>query len=194
MEKNITGTVTAQQMVGYGIQGVPAVALRDGIFVSFRNKSSGANTILEVDRAIENLFKSGKAFNAPARRDSVPLGAPARSFPDQYCACPLRAPCFLPPAYHKNHILTPPAAGPPRHNSVGGGASGNEFSGDARSFSASNLQSFYATQRHQPARGASEAEQVLQAKRRMAAQRERELRNYHQEQQYNRSRPPSSLE
>ena len=29
---------------------------------------------------------------------------------------------------------------------------------------------------------------MLQAKRRMAAQRERELRNYHQEQQYNRSR------
>lgn len=27
----------------------------------------------------------------------------------------------------------------------------------------------------------------MQAKRRMAAQRERELRNYHQEQQYNRS-------
>jgi hypothetical protein len=30
-------------------------------------------------------------------------------------------------------------------------------------------------------------EQMMQAKRRMAAQRERELRNYHQEQQYNRS-------
>lgn len=29
---------------------------------------------------------------------------------------------------------------------------------------------------------------MLQAKRRMAAQRERELRNYHQEQQYNRSK------
>lgn len=28
---------------------------------------------------------------------------------------------------------------------------------------------------------------MAQAKRRMAAQRERELRNYHQEQQYNRS-------
>ncbi|KFY72969.1 hypothetical protein V499_06919 [Pseudogymnoascus sp. VKM F-103] len=116
----------------------------------------------EVDRAIENLFKSGKAFSAPARRDSAPIGAPARSFPEQY-------------------------SGPPRHNSVSGGAGGNDFSGDARSFSASNLQSFYATQRHQPARGASEAEQVLQAKRRMAAQRERELRNYHQEQQYNRT-------
>ncbi len=28
---------------------------------------------------------------------------------------------------------------------------------------------------------------MMQAKRRIAAQRERELRNYHQEQQYNRS-------
>ncbi|MCJ1458849.1 hypothetical protein MMC28_009223 [Mycoblastus sanguinarius] len=51
--------------------------------------------------------------------------------------------------------------------------------------SGSNLQSFYANQRHQPR--PNEAEQVMQAKRRMAAQRERELRNYHQEQQYNRS-------
>jgi hypothetical protein len=78
------------------------------------------------------------------------------------------------------------AGGPPRHHSV------SEF-GDARSFSGSNLQNFYASQRHQPSRGANEAEQVMQAKRRMAAQRERELRNYHQEQQYNRSRPPSSV-
>ena len=31
---------------------------------------------------------------------------------------------------------------------------------------------------------------MMQAKRRMAAQRERELRNYHQEQQYNRSKDP----
>jgi hypothetical protein len=57
----------------------------------------------------------------------------------------------------------------------------------------SNLQNFYANQRHQPSRGSNEAEQMMQAKRRMAAQRERELRNYHQEQQYNRSRPPSSV-
>lgn len=91
-----------------------------------------------------------------------------------------------------------PAGGGPRHHSV------SDFGGgDARTYSPSNLQSFYATQRHshgghgahggqhQPSR-ASEAEQVMQAKRRMAAQRERELRNYHQEQQYNRSRPPSS--
>jgi hypothetical protein len=88
----------------------------------------------------------------------------------------------------KAHFKLDPrmAGGPPRHHSV------SEF-GDARSFSGSNLQNFYASQRHQPSRGANEAEQVIQAKRRMAAQRERELRNYHQEQQYNRSRPPSSV-
>ncbi len=54
-----------------------------------------------------------------------------------------------------------------------------------RSHSGSNLQNFYANQRHQSR--PNEAEQMIQAKRRMAAQRERELRNYHQEQQYNRS-------
>ncbi|MCJ1473947.1 hypothetical protein MMC13_002603 [Lambiella insularis] len=54
-----------------------------------------------------------------------------------------------------------------------------------RSPSASNLQNFYANQRFQPRH--NEAEQMQQAKRRMAAQRERELRNYHQEQQYNRN-------
>jgi len=55
----------------------------------------------------------------------------------------------------------------------------------SRSHSASNLQNFYASQRYQGRQ--TEAEQAMQAKRRMAAQRERELRNYHQEQQYNRS-------
>ena len=54
-----------------------------------------------------------------------------------------------------------------------------------RPHSGSNLQSYYASQRHQSR--PNEAEQMMQAKRRMAAQRERELRNYHQEQQYNRS-------
>lgn len=97
----------------------------------------------------------------PGRRDSLPVtGAVPRAFPEQ----------FDPRM----------AGGSPRHHSV------SDF-GDARSFSGSNLQNFYASQRHQPSRGASEAEQVMQAKRRMAAQRERELRNYHQEQQYNRS-------
>lgn len=57
----------------------------------------------------------------------------------------------------------------------------------------SNLQNFYASQRHQPSRGSNDAEQMQQHKRRLAAQRERELRNYHQEQQFNRSRPPTSV-
>ncbi|KAK5656389.1 hypothetical protein OQA88_4770 [Cercophora sp. LCS_1] len=66
--------------------------------------------------------------------------------------------------------------------------SGSDFGGDARGpHPSSNLQTFYATQRHQSSRGSNEAEQMMQAKRRMAAQRERELRNYHQEQQYNRT-------
>ena len=54
-----------------------------------------------------------------------------------------------------------------------------------RPHSNSNVQGYYANQRQQPR--PSETEQMVQAKRRMAAQRERELRNYHQEQQYNRS-------
>lgn len=120
--------------------------------------SAFSSQLEEVDRAIENLFKSGKIFNMPSRRESMSVGGPGRVFPEQYGI----------------------AGGiPQRHHSV------SDF-GDARSFSASNLQNFYASQRHQPAR-ASEAEQVMQAKRRMAAQRERELRNYHQEQQYNRT-------
>ncbi|CAL3970804.1 hypothetical protein PZA11_007231 [Diplocarpon coronariae] len=116
----------------------------------------------EVDRAIDNLAKSGKMFpHVPGRRESLPLSGPPRQFQEQYD-----------PRM---------GGGPPRQHSVSG-----DFS-DARSFSGSNLQSFYASQRHQPPRGATEVEQVMQAKRRMAAQRERELRNYHQEQQYNRS-------
>ncbi|KAH8660976.1 hypothetical protein BGZ60DRAFT_530967 [Tricladium varicosporioides] len=126
-----------------------------------REDSTAFSTqIEEVDRAIDNLVKSGKMFGMAGRRDSLPLSGPPRTFQDQY---------------------DPRMGGaPPRHHSV------SDF-GDARSFSGSNLQSFYASQRHQPSRGANEAEQVMQAKRRMAAQRERELRNYHQEQQYNRS-------
>ncbi len=65
-----------------------------------------------------------------------------------------------------------------RHHSV------SEFD-PTRPHPGSNLQNYYAHQRFQPR--PSEAEQMLQQKRRMAAQRERELRNYHQEQQYNRS-------
>lgn len=69
--------------------------------------------------------------------------------------------------------------GPSRHHSV------SEYDG-GRPGSA-GLQGYYAGQRY-PGGRQSEAEQMLQQKRRMAAARERELRNYHQEQQYNRSK------
>jgi len=54
-------------------------------------------------------------------------------------------------------------------------------------------QGFYASQRPTASRGSNEAEQVMQIKRRMAAQRERDLRNHHMEQQYQRSTPNSSV-
>lgn len=111
----------------------------------------------EVDRAVDNLVKSGKMF-APQRRDSLPVMGP-RGFPVE----------------HDARMVAPM---PSRHYSV------QEFD-VMRSQSAANLQNFYATQRFQPR--PTEAEQMMQAKRRLAAQRERDLRNYHQEQQYNRT-------
>ncbi|KAL6787555.1 hypothetical protein J3E68DRAFT_431936 [Trichoderma sp. SZMC 28012] len=95
----------------------------------------------EVDRAHENLQKSGKGYVMGARHGRM---------------------------------------GGPRAHSV------NNFD-DARGSQGANLHNFYAAQRHQSSRGSNEAEQVMQAKRRMAAQRERELRNLHTEQQYQRS-------
>lgn len=68
----------------------------------------------------------------------------------------------------------------PRHHSV------SDFDGGRQG---GGVQGFYQNQRAGP-RG--EADSMMQAKRRMAAQRERELRNYHQEQQYNRSMPPGT--
>merc|ERR1712093_195946 len=140
---------------------------RSGASSAVPREETGAfmTQIEEVDRAIDNLAKSGKMFPnmpGPGRRESMPLaGGPPRPFSEQYD-----------PRM---------GGGPQRHHSVSG-----DF-GDARSFSGSNLQNFYANQRHAPSRGANEVERVMQAKRRMAAQRERELRNYHQEQQYNRT-------
>jgi len=69
--------------------------------------------------------------------------------------------------------------GPQRHHSV------SEFENNPRNHPSGNAQGFYASQRYQGR--TNEVDQMMQAKRRMAAQRERELRNYHQEQQYNRS-------
>ncbi|KAF3765169.1 hypothetical protein M406DRAFT_346908 [Cryphonectria parasitica EP155] len=96
----------------------------------------------EVERAIENLVKSGKMFGVPGARHPRNSGGPQRPHSVEF-------------------------DGRPGHPS-------------------SNLQNFYASQRHQSSRGSNEAEQMMQHKRRMAAQRERELRNYHQEQQFNR--------
>ncbi|KAJ5619196.1 hypothetical protein N7510_003180 [Penicillium lagena] len=109
----------------------------------------------EIDRAIDNLVKSGKLWNAP-RRDSMPMMM-GRPYSDYDPRVP---------------------SGPQRHHSI------SEFDG-SRMPPSGNLQGFYASQRYQGR--PNEVEQMMQAKRRMAAQRERELRNYHQEQQYNRS-------
>lgn len=124
-----------------------------------------ASQFEEIDRATDNLVKSGKWFPGPMqpmagmspRRDSMPPASRGYDY-----------------------------SGDPR---MGGGPSrqhsGSEYDG-GRPGSA-GLQGFYQGQRY-PGGRQSEAEQMLQAKRRMAAQRERELRNYHQEQQYNRSK------
>ncbi|PYI08013.1 hypothetical protein BO78DRAFT_79060 [Aspergillus sclerotiicarbonarius CBS 121057] len=109
----------------------------------------------EVDRAIDNLVKSGKLWAAP-RRDSMPMMM-GRPYPE----------------YDPRVVNTMTQ----RHHSI------SEF--DSRMHPTPNVQGFYASQRFQGR--PNEVEQMMQAKRRMAAQRERELRNYHQEQQYNRS-------
>lgn len=75
-------------------------------------------------------------------------------------------------------IETDRMGGMSRHHSI------SDYDG-VRSHSSSSLQSYYHNQRH--SRPHNDMDSVMQAKRRMAAQRERELRNYHQEQQYNRS-------
>ena len=141
--------------------------------------------LLEVDRAIDNLVKSGKMFGMPNRRESLATQRPPGKRTHLPGATDMAA------AFHNGTPLTHPDgrmgpnSGPRSHQ-------GSDY-GDSRAGHQSNLQNFYANQRHQSSRGSNEAEQMMQAKRRMAAQRERELRNYHQEQQYNRSRPPSSV-
>jgi hypothetical protein len=81
-------------------------------------------------------------------------------------------------------------------------ASSEAGSYDSRPHSNSGLQSYYQSQRQHgysgcgtPRHGGGqggEQGQMEQAKRRMAAQRERELRNYHQEQQYAKTIGPNS--
>ncbi|KAF2003146.1 hypothetical protein P154DRAFT_429647 [Amniculicola lignicola CBS 123094] len=118
----------------------------------------------EVDMARENLLKNSKGvvpFPAPqtgSRRESMPMMGAPRPFPE--------------------YGTSSPPGGPQRHHSV------SEYDG-IRPTSASNVQGYYQNQRYAPR--PNDADQMAQAKRRMAAQRERELRNYHQEQQYHRN-------
>ncbi|KAL6245128.1 hypothetical protein RBB50_007903 [Rhinocladiella similis] len=104
----------------------------------------------EVDRAMDNLVKSGKFYAGMSRPNPT-------------------APNVRHSGGHRGH---------------GGRHSVGDFD-SSRPHPGSNMQNFYASQRHQGRH--NDGDQMMQAKRRMAAQRERELRNYHQEQQYNRS-------
>ncbi|KAL4792375.1 hypothetical protein BDV19DRAFT_380889 [Aspergillus venezuelensis] len=128
----------------------------------------------EVDRAIDNLVKSGKLWAAP-RRDSMPMmmGRPHPEYGTES-----RTPSTT-RTYPEQQFTDPRVPNPAqRHHSI------SDFDG-ARMHPSPNVQGFYASQRFQGR--PNEVDQMMQAKRRMAAQRERELRNYHQEQQYNRS-------
>ena len=134
-----------------------------------------SDTGVEVERAMDNLMKSGKILGGmPNRRESMPTAGRQHSeFGMSATSRRKSAPT--------NNASDQRSGASSRHHSV------SEYDG-MRSNSAAGLQGFYAAQRFQPRQ--SEAEQMMQAKRRMAAQRERELRNYHQEQQYNRSKGP----
>ncbi|KAF2015418.1 hypothetical protein BU24DRAFT_408633 [Aaosphaeria arxii CBS 175.79] len=118
----------------------------------------------EVERAADNLTKSGKFWSPQQpqqqQQQQQPGGAGRRE----------SMPMMGPRPY--------PDHGPQRHHSV------SDYEG-MRSHSNSNVQGFYQNQRYAPR--PNDADQMAQAKRRMAAQRERELRNYHQEQQYHRN-------
>jgi len=127
-----------------------------------------ASQFEEIERATDNLMKSGKWYPSPAGAPGATPGASAgrrESMPG------------IGRGFEHNSSDPRMGGGPSRHQSM------SEFEG-SRPGSA-GLQGYYAGQRF-PGGRQSEAEQMLQAKRRMAAQRERELRNYHQEQQYNR--------
>lgn len=128
----------------------------------------------EIERARDNLVQSGKPFGGSYRRDSMPMMGGPRAFSEFGKLPPTATSAIGSDQCNKDPRMS---GMPHRHHSVG------DYE-HMRPGSGGSIQSFYASQRHQPRQ--SEAEQVMQAKRRMAAQRERELRNYHQEQQYNR--------
>ena len=133
-------------------------------------ENNRAKRYTEVDRAFDNLLKNGKLYSMPYRRESMSLSGSAPTFPDYG----KRLRSHLPVT---SLSLELEGSRMSQRHSV-------DFD-QARPQSNSNAQGFYANQRQQ--QRPSETEQMMQAKRRMAAQRERELRNYHQEQQYNRS-------
>ncbi|KAK9459028.1 uncharacterized protein V1516DRAFT_687492 [Lipomyces oligophaga] len=151
-------------------------------------EETGAFTsqIEEVDRALDNLMKSGKFF--PPRRDGMPLGlAPSAGLP---------------------HGPTTPID--PRMAQSMGRPPFNSLSSDSEIIrsqsSMSGLNNFYAPQRFVGPVGSQQQQQAQQAqqpqrvsdvdqvaiKRRLAAARERELRNFHQEQQFHRSMSPDT--
>lgn len=130
-----------------------------------------ASQFEEIDRATDNLMKSGKWF--PGQMQPAASGVPAGT-PSRRDSMPAAG-----RGYEGFGSDPRMGGGPSRHHSV----SSEHDSGRPGS---AGLQGYYAGQRF-PGGRQSEAEQMLQSKRRMAAQRERELRNYHQEQQYNRS-------
>lgn len=119
----------------------------------------------EVERAADNLAKSGK-FWSPQQQQQQQGQQQGGGPGGRRESMPMMAPRPYP-----DH-------GPQRHHSV------SDYEG-GRSHSNSNVQGFYQNQRYAPR--PNDADQMAQAKRRMAAQRERELRNYHQEQQYHRN-------
>ncbi|KAG6001036.1 hypothetical protein E4U43_001434 [Claviceps pusilla] len=135
----------------------------------------------EVDRAYENLQKSGKGYAVTARRKATPKSAMRSSapmFPDGRTAQGNGPRSYPMNNNSNNNNNNNNGVNSPAHMNTHNGFDGPP---------AHNLHNFYASQRHQPSRGSNEAEQVIQAKRRMAAQRERELRNLHTEQQYQRN-------
>lgn len=132
----------------------------------------------EIDRATDNLVRSGKWFPGAMQ----PMGGVAQG---------------MSPVLRRESIPAPrggydysgsPGGGDARMGGSGGQGSRHQSMSeyDGGRPGSAGLQGYYQGQRF-PGGRQSEAEQMLQAKRRMAAQRERELRNYHQEQQYNRS-------
>lgn len=118
-----------------------------------------------MERAIDNLIKSGKLYSPGSGRGQMGMMGGGRGYDHGKSLVSRLEPARILTAVESRN----------RH-------SGGDFEHRGPG---SHMQNYYSSQRY--ANRPNEAEQMMQAKRRMAAQRERELRNYHQEQQYNRS-------